>query len=367
MQVDLDEVAAVHIGVRLDRPDQVRHPLGRLLQLAGEAADGQRRRHPSDGGVGGRPGERAHPVEPGAVDARRGQRLGKPPGLGNAKLLETGDQLLLRVRHVECVERRALLRTRQRLLLERDQRTRFLPLDAGVDEAAHGRADHLERLLHLGGGPARRRGRVVQLVRQTGGHRAERSQPLAVLLHAGDPAHHGGDLLHDPLVHRRLRERKAAEVVSLDQRDAAGRVCLHAHSERPAGQHGYRPHPGRRDLTPNRLGALALDANDYRLALEKQLQPRWILVLLEDQLAGLELLRARDGDPLGELLVVDVIEEIDGAQLGERDGLAHAWARYSWISETAIEPSPTALATRLIERARTSPATKTPGTLVSSG
>ena len=36
------------------------------------------------------------------------------------------------------------------------------------------------------------------------------------------------------------------------------------------------------------------------------------------------------------------------------------------MSETAIEPSPTALATRLIERARTSPATKTPGTLVSS-
>ena len=41
-------------------------------------------------------------------------------------------------------------------------------------------------------------------------------------------------------------------------------------------------------------------------------------------------------------------------------------ARYSWMSDTAIEPSPTALATRLIERARTSPATKTPGTLVSS-
>ena len=37
------------------------------------------------------------------------------------------------------------------------------------------------------------------------------------------------------------------------------------------------------------------------------------------------------------------------------------------MSETAIDPSPTALATRLIERARTSPATKTPGTLVSSG
>src|SRR3954451_5178873 len=36
------------------------------------------------------------------------------------------------------------------------------------------------------------------------------------------------------------------------------------------------------------------------------------------------------------------------------------------MSETAIEPSPTALATRLIDRARASPATNTPGTLVSS-
>ena len=35
--------------------------------------------------------------------------------------------------------------------------------------------------------------------------------------------------------------------------------------------------------------------------------------------------------------------------------------RYWWTSETAIEPSPTALATRLNERARTSPATNTPG------
>ena len=41
---------------------------------------------------------------------------------------------------------------------------------------------------------------------------------------------------------------------------------------------------------------------------------------------------------------------------------AHASTRYWWISETAIEPSPTALATRLNERARTSPATNTPGT-----
>ena len=42
-----------------------------------------------------------------------------------------------------------------------------------------------------------------------------------------------------------------------------------------------------------------------------------------------------------------------------------ASARYWWISLTAMAPSPTAEATRLIEPARASPAAKTPGTLVS--
>ena len=67
-------------------------------------------------------------------------------------------------------------------------------------------------------------------------------------------------------------------------------------------------------------------------------------------------------------VVVQVVEEVDRPQLAERQrgGPAHASARYWWISETAIEPSPTALATRLKERARTSPATSTPGTVVSS-
>ena len=67
-----------------------------------------------------------------------------------------------------------------------------------------------------------------------------------------------------------------------------------------------------------------------------------------------------------QLGVVEVVEEVDGAQVGGGDVRAHASTRYWWMSETAIEPSPTALATRLIERARTSPATNTPGTLVSS-
>ena len=41
--------------------------------------------------------------------------------------------------------------------------------------------------------------------------------------------------------------------------------------------------------------------------------------------------------------------------------------RYSWTSWMAVAPSPTAEATRLMDRCRTSPAANTPGTLVSSG
>ena len=92
------------------------------------------------------------------------------------------------------------------------------------------------------------------------------------------------------------------------------------------------------------------------------------LARLGDEPVGRQLANHGDLAPPLDLLVVELLEQVDRAQLFERGplGLAHAVARYSWISETAIDPSPTALATRLIERMRTSPATNTPGTLVSS-
>src|SRR5215471_12473508 len=47
-------------------------------------------------------------------------------------------------------------------------------------------------------------------------------------------------------------------------------------------------------------------------------------------------------------------------------GPPYGWPRYSWTSRIARVPSPTAVVIRLDEPARTSPAAKTPGTLVSS-
>ena len=117
----------------------------------------------------------------------------------------------------------------------------------------------------------------------------------------------------------------------------------------------------------DRLAPPVLEDQVLRLALEQELQAPRLLALLGDNLAGSEVVGPRRRNPSVERGVVEVVEQVDRAQLGggDRRG-AHASARYSWISETAIEPSPTALATRLIERARTSPATNTPGTLVSS-
>ena len=131
-------------------------------------------------------------------------------------------------------------------------------------------------------------------------------------------------------------------------------------------------------MAPTQVGAIwrptgsvrpVVHDRGLRLALQQAGQAVDLGALLGQQVAGLVVHALRDGRPLGQLRVVDVVEEVDRAQVGDGDrgGGAHAWARYSWMSETAIDPSPTALATRLIERARTSPATNTPGTLVSSG
>src|SRR3989441_13130787 len=73
------------------------------------------------------------------------------------------------------------------------------------------------------------------------------------------------------------------------------------------------------------------------------------------------LLAAVDGR--GQLAKCDLVEM--GAELAHPTRAARA-ARCAWTNCTAIDPSPTAAAQRLLEPERTSPAAKMPGTLVSS-
>ena len=76
---------------------------------------------------------------------------------------------------------------------------------------------------------------------------------------------------------------------------------------------------------------------------------------------------AADGGEPRELLVAEAGQDRDLAQAvgGHRAPTARP-PRYWCTSWTAIDPSPTADATRLIDWSRTSPATNTPGRLVSS-
>src|SRR5919198_5999263 len=73
------------------------------------------------------------------------------------------------------------------------------------------------------------------------------------------------------------------------------------------------------------------------------------------------VLAAVDGG--GQLAQVDLVQV--GAELAHPTRLAGR-ARCSWTNCTAIDPSPTAAAQRLVDPQRTSPAAKIPGTLVSS-
>ena len=67
-------------------------------------------------------------------------------------------------------------------------------------------------------------------------------------------------------------------------------------------------------------------------------------------------------DGRGQLADRDLVEV--RAELTHRTATALV-ARYSWTNWTAIDPSPTAAAQRLVEPQRTSPAANMPGTLVS--
>lgn len=135
----------------------------------------------------------------------------------------------------------------------------------------------------------------------------------------------------------------------------------------PAKPNRDRAHPGRSHLACDRLNPSGLDHQALHDSVEQEHELACRARVRDDRL-GRQLADLGDCAPALELLVRELIEQVDLAKLRERRTfrLLHELARYSCIRDTAIDPSPTALATRLIERARTSPATNTPGTLVSS-
>ena len=291
MHVHLHELAAVHVGVGLHGSHEVHHPARGLPELLHEAARRERGRQPGHGRPGGRAGQLGHPVEPFPLHPRRRQRSHQVPGLGHPELLQAFGQHLLGIARLEPLHLVAALGRPERVAVQLHQLLGLRALDPRVHEAVDRRAHHVERLGQLPRRALRRGGGVVELVSEPGRHRAERGEPLAVLLPFGDPAHHGRHLAHDPLVHRGLSKGQAAEVVRLDQRHAALGLRLHAHPERPAGEHADRRHPGGRLLAAGRLGAVAV--HDQRLgpALQQQLHAGCRVAVLDQHLPGRDVPR----------------------------------------------------------------------------
>ena len=288
-------------------------------------------------------------------------------------VLQPVGELVLAIR---CLERRQ--RGCLPALLERASRQvgdRF-ELVGGELAANH----HPDLLPHLGHHVSQPRGsahdsrdRIVQLVGEAGGHRAERDEPLVAgdrvprrvpldlaprqqvsrhrepFLHRMAPV--GGGQLEQPALGDRPRRarvelrdaavrqvrveraRIGAAIVGAEQLDLAP---LHA------AQHGERPRKQHEEARGER--AFGVDRAPGRI--------------LDDATAP--------GEP-HELVVAEMLEEKQGPQLVRRQpfGFGHRCSRYVWRSWIAIAPSPTAEATRLIELARTSPAANTPGVLAS--
>ena len=214
-------------------------------------------------GVGRRAGERGDAVEPRLVDAGGGERLGEAPRLGDAEVLEAVEDLVLGVGGVERADR---ARARRRARPPARAARRASPpgaLDARTRRSGDRPAHDLERLDHLRRGALRGGGGVVELVREAGGELAERGEPLAVLLDRGDPAHHRRDLAHDAVVHARMGEGEAAEVVGLDARELAVLSAPHPDAEPAAGEHADRAHPRRRVVQAGGLDPAVLDESAW--------------------------------------------------------------------------------------------------------
>ena len=121
-------------------------------------------------------------AQPVAVQAGRGERLGEPPRLRRRRAPRAPRAARPRRRRRRA--RRAALRRLQRaerLALQRDELLRLRRARSPTRRNA--RSSRRARRAPRPGRPRRaaRRRRVVELVREPGGHRAERCQPLAVL------------------------------------------------------------------------------------------------------------------------------------------------------------------------------------------
>jgi hypothetical protein len=146
---------------------------------------------------------------------------------------------------------------------------------------------------------------------QAGRHRAERFQALAVLLDRRDAPHDGTHPRQHQLHDRAVRDSRLEEVLRLDQRQAHVRHSLDAHAQRRARQRRDRADPGRRDVVARGLLTAADVTERRRRALEQQVDRVAALAFPGDLLAGTVLVQHGVLGDLGQVLVVDTLEQVD--------------------------------------------------------
>ena len=231
---------------------------------AARLARGQRRRDPAQRGVGRRARRaRATRSSQRLVDAGRGERLGEPPRLGDAELLERARAARPRRRRRRA--RRARVRAAARAsacALQRDElarpRSRSMP---GLDEAR--RSSSRCTSSASASCAAARRAAAAGLLSSC-------ARPAAIVPSEASRSRFcsiavmrlitGATCCITRRCTARLREREPAEVLGCDQRQRGTSVsaCMRTPSG-AAGERGDRAHPGRRVLAADRLAAVAVD------------------------------------------------------------------------------------------------------------
>ena len=232
---------AVQLRVGLHRGDQLGDPAGRLLDLAraASAVDSVLATH-------SRPGSSAAPVEHARPPARTRRRRRRRAASGgaisqscvDAVVGQPVDSVVLAVGHAPAGRRR---RPRLDLAPQRVERDELRGRDRPVGEPAErATAASAQALLERVDRAGRGRGRVVDLVREPGGQRAERDQRLALPGRRLDACAPCG------------RAPRSGGRRTGTRRSTSSRSALGRHPEHPPGARRRGRSRGRRRARPRR-------------------------------------------------------------------------------------------------------------------
>ena len=252
--------------------------------------------------------------------------------------------------------------------------------DAKVSRIKSGR-DGGQCVAHVGqpvpqrrGRPNRRSRRIVQLMGEARREGAERKEALSLLkdllraLRAEEQTLKEMERHREPIPHQ-LRELLGPEHEESRPHVRAQRVVVHLPD--PVTEVRLK----RSGVHAAGIGAVDLDivgadsAEQRDRTFQEDVERGGRLTFAEDP-AGLDLLDVPFSTQPAQLFFIQFLEQEESPNLVDITGKVvssshHLISRYRCTSMTAMAPSPTAEATRLADSARASPATNTPGILLS--